>query len=288
MLADREADDGIDKEKSTLLKMLDPASLSSTIDALRELKSKVDADETATLVFKAPSLDGLHGGKSQDAESIKDFVIYSPENYSLRMFQKEGQIEPLGIQGEGLLKFLQVLSNAPEYAEATKSIKDRLRVLAWFKDLNVPHTPTSLASKIEIKDRYLGDEAGHLDQISANEGFLFLLFYFSLFSTKLTPRFFAVDNVDASLNPKLCRHLIAELAKLAEQNDKQVILTTHNPATLDGLDLTDDEQRLFVISRGEEGETKIRRIKRKEGNSRDIKLSAAFINGYLGGLPKNF
>lgn len=288
MLADREADDGIDKEKSTLLKMLDPASLSSTIDALRELKSKVDADETATLVFKAPSLDGLHGGKSQDAESIKDFVIYSPENYSLRMFQKEGQIEPLGIQGEGLLKFLQVLSNAPEYAEATKSIKDRLRVLAWFKDLNVPHTPTSLASKIEIKDRYLGDEAGHLDQISANEGFLFLLFYFSLFSTKLTPRFFAVDNVDASLNPKLCRHLIAELAQLAEQNDKQVILTTHNPATLDGLDLTDDEQRLFVISRGEEGETKIRRIKRKEGNSRDIKLSAAFINGYLGGLPKNF
>lgn len=223
-----------------------------------------------------------------NAVTLQNFVIYSPENLSLRLFQKEGQIEPLGIQGEGLLKFLQVMNETPEYTQPLNSIRDRLKVLGWFEDLHVPDSNTSLASKIEIKDRFLRKDAGNLDQISANEGFLFLLFYFCLFSTDMTPRFFAIDNVDASLNPKLCAHLIAELSKLAHENDKQVILTTHNPATLDGLDLNDEEQRLFVISRGDEGETKIRRIKQKEGSASDVKLSTAFINGYLGGLPKNF
>ncbi|HIE00821.1 MAG TPA: chromosome segregation protein SMC, partial [Thiotrichaceae bacterium] len=37
---------------------------------------------------------------------FKDFIIYSPENTALRTFQKEGQIQPLGINGEGLLKLL--------------------------------------------------------------------------------------------------------------------------------------------------------------------------------------
>lgn len=222
------------------------------------------------------------------ADSLTRFVIFSPENNSLRVFQREGQIEPLGIQGEGLLKFLRVLSDTPEHEEALAGIRKQLGVLDWFDDLRIPDERVALERSIEIADKYLGEEAGELDQVSANEGFLFLLFYFCLFSTDLTPRFFAVDNVDASLNPKLCAHLVTELASLAGANDKQVILTTHNPATLDGLDLNDNDQRLFVISRGDEGETKIRRIKQKEGSASDVKLSTAFINGYLGGLPKNF
>ena len=31
-------------------------------------------------------------------------MIFSPENSSLRIFKEEGQIQPLGIHGEGLLK----------------------------------------------------------------------------------------------------------------------------------------------------------------------------------------
>lgn len=266
-------------------------SIESLTDAIAELRAMKDTpaeSEDAVLLLKSPSISGLDTSSDGDTVSIRDFVIYSPENVSLRIFRKEGQIEPLGIQGEGLLKFLQVLNENPEYREALASIRSRLTVLGWFEDLSIPDSRTSLAAKIEIRDRYLREEAGCLDQISANEGFLFLLFYFCLFSTDLTPRFFAIDNVDASLNPKLCAHLVTELAKLARTNDKQAILTTHNPATLDGLDLNDDEQRLFVISRGDSGETKIRRIRQKKGNATDVKLSTAFINGYLGGLPRNF
>jgi len=277
-----------DAALSLLKRSIGPDKLEEAISELRGLKNTPEENEEATLVIRSPHFMDLGRGSSKGVRPVSDFVIYSPENVSLRVFRKEGQIEPLGIQGEGLLKFLQVLNETLEYRDALASIRSRLTVLGWFEDLSIPESSTSLAAKIEIRDRFLRDEAGSLDQISANEGFLFLLFYFCLFSTDLTPRFFAVDNVDASLNPKLCAHLVTELAELAKNNEKQTILTTHNPATLDGLDLNDDEQRLFVISRGDEGETKIRRIKHKTDGATDVKLSTAFINGYLGGLPKNF
>lgn len=89
---------------------------------------------------------------------------------------------------------------------------------------------------------------------------MFLLFYFTLFISPDTPQFFAIDNVDASLNPKVCSALMTELANLAKSHNKQVILTTHNPALLDGLDLSDDEQRLFVVYRNRRGHTKVRRV----------------------------
>ena len=41
----------------------------------------------------------------------ENFLIYSPENTALRTFEKEGQIQPLGINGEGLLKLLKVVNN---------------------------------------------------------------------------------------------------------------------------------------------------------------------------------
>lgn len=43
---------------------------------------------------------------------IEDFIIYAPENSALRSFEREGQIQPLGINGEGLLKLLRVMSTA--------------------------------------------------------------------------------------------------------------------------------------------------------------------------------
>ncbi|MEG4862342.1 AAA family ATPase [Tychonema sp. LEGE 06208] len=55
---------------------------------------------------------------------------------------------------------------------------------------------------------------------------MFLLFYFTLFVSDITPKFFAIDNIDASLNPRLCRRLMQELVQLAKKHDKQVIITT--------------------------------------------------------------
>ncbi|MEG3981930.1 AAA family ATPase [Microcoleus sp. T3B2] len=231
----------------------------------------------------------------KEAESFSElldvnlFVIYSPENPALRTFEKEGQIQPLGIKGEGLFKLINVLS-VDQNPGKLNQIKENLRLIDWFKDFEVSQNLAAMQTSIQIQDRYLDTHLSYFDQRSSNEGFLFLLFYFTLFVSDLTPKFFAIDNIDASLNPRLCRRLMQELVELAKKHDKQVIFTTHNPAVLDGLDLEDDEQRLLVISRNQLGYTKARRIlgpKPLEGQE-PVELSEAFLRGYIGGLPKNF
>ncbi|MGZ8244836.1 AAA family ATPase [Methylomagnum sp.] len=226
----------------------------------------------------------------QHLKTIENLVVFSPENSALRVFERESQIEPLGIKGEGLLKLLSVLSKESN-GETFQEIKSSLQVLGWFEDFKLVDGDTFSPSRIAIKDRYIEDETRWFDQMSANEGFLFLLFYFALFSTKLTPSIFAIDNIDASLNPALCEKLLSELVRLAKKHDKQVLLTTHNPATLDGLNLDDDEQRLFVVSRSRSGETRVRRIQKKASaseNQRPVRLSEMFLRGSLGGIPKGF
>ena len=78
--------------------------------------------------------------------------------------------------------------------------------------------------------------------------------------------------------------------KLAKENNKQVIITTHNPAVLDGLDLHDDEQRLLVVDRNKDGHTRAHRVDppKPVAGQAPVSLSEAFMRGYIGGLPKNF
>ncbi|MEA5487290.1 MULTISPECIES: AAA family ATPase [Pseudanabaena] len=222
----------------------------------------------------------------QYSDEIKHFIIYSPENSLLRIFAEEGQVQPLGIKGEGLLKLLRVLNNNQD---KINEIKQRLNLIDWFDDFKLS-VDSELERIIQIKDRYLDKELPYFNQRSSNEGFLFLMFYFALFVSDDTPKFFAIDNIENALNPKLCTRLIQELVELAKKYDKQVIFTTHNPAILDGLDLSDDEQKLFVIYRNMDGHTQARRIAPLEPLDDDeiAPLSEAFINGYIGGLPKNF
>jgi predicted ATPase len=218
-----------------------------------------------------------------------DFVIYSPEASKLRIFESESQIEPLGVNGEGLLKLLRIMKE--HEPEKYLKIIEIASLFQWVGSISIgDQNDISTANKIEIFDKFMKCK---IDHRNANEGFLFVLFYVTLFSSKYTPDFFAVDNIDASLNPHLCKVLIKELAKLAKENKKQAFVTTHNPAILDGLNLHDDEQRLFVVERNDEGATQLRRVgvedlPKPKRNGETIKLSEAFMRGHLGGLPTNF
>lgn len=221
-------------------------------------------------------------------ERLKSFLIYAPENTFLRKFEEESQIEPLGIKGEGLFKLISTMQveNKDEFQE----LVENLHLIDWFDGFEIPNDLKFTEKRIRVKDRFLEDGLESFDQRSANEGFLFLLFYFALFISKYTPKFFAIDNIDSSLNPKLCSELIKTLVKLAQKYDKQVIFTTHNPAILDGLNLHDEDQRLLVVFRNMNGHTKIKRVLKKElpEGSTPIRLSEQFLRGYLGGLPKSF
>jgi len=256
-----------------------------SIELLERIKKALESPK-----FKKNFLFGLESiNTSFSPANLINFTIYSPENQALRTFEKEGQIQPLGINGEGLFKLIKVLNSEPNQ-DKINQIKDKLQLIDWFRDFEVPEDLSAMQSSLQIKDKYLDRDLTYFDQKSSNEGFLFLLFYFALFISDLTPKFFAIDNIDASLNPRLCRRLMQELVELAQKYDKQVIFTTHNPAVLDGLDLEDDEQRLLVISRNQLGYTKARRIlgPKPLEDQEPVELSEAFLRGYIGGLPKNF
>ncbi len=220
--------------------------------------------------------------------TFKNFLIFAPENHFLRRFEEESQIEPLGIRGEGLFKFISTLSY--EKPELLQKIIENLELIDWFEGFEIPTDLRFTERRIKIKDRFIEEGLTYFDQRSSNEGFLYLLFYFSLFVSDYTPHFFAIDNIDNAMNPKLVTRLIQQLAKMAKEHNKQIILTTHNPAVLDGLDLKDDEQRLFVVSRNALGHTKTLRITHKPASEgqEPVKLSEQFLRGYIGGLPKNF
>lgn len=220
--------------------------------------------------------------------NLQNFLTYTPENYFLRRFEEEIQIKPLGIRGEGLFKHIKDLhKNKPE---TLAKIQEKLTLISWFEGFEIPTDLMFSERRINIKDRYLAPELQFFDQRSSNEGFLYLLFYFTLFISEFTPKFFAIDNIDNALNPKLCSKLIEVLSGIVKENQKQVILTTHNPAILDGLDLTDDTQRLFVIYRNADGHTKAKRVMAQKTvqGVEPVRLSEAFLRGYIGGLPKNF
>jgi predicted ATPase len=214
----------------------------------------------------------------------KEFVIYSPSYSNLRLFQAEGQLLPLGTLGEGLFSQLKNLyeNNRKIYDE----IIEKLHLLGWYQSMTIQSDAKTFETNLNIQDKFIREDQ-FLNQNSVNEGFFFILFYFTLLLSPNTPSFFAIDNIEASLNPKLCKKIMQEIIKISKEKNKQIILTTHNPIILDGLDLNDEEQSLIVVKRNDEGHTIAKSIYNKN-KSEKIKLSESFMNGYFGGLPENF
>ncbi|MCX6583233.1 MAG: AAA family ATPase [Candidatus Aminicenantes bacterium] len=278
----------IDEAKVTFRLKNDNQPYSKWVDVEREKAEKnllqfIKSDAKMDKFLKYT----LNSVLQNQLDTLSNFIIYSPENTTLRIFEQEGQILPLGIRGEGLFKLIKTLLLAKD-KKPILEIKENLKLFDWFDDFNLPEMASANEFVLKIKDRFLSSQLNEFDQRSANEGFLFLLFYLSLFISKDTPVFFAVDNLEASFNPKLCVEISKMLIRLCKEKKKQVIVTTHNPSLLDGLNLHDPEERLFVIKRNTNGCTIAKRITEKPAAESPVKLSEAWTRGYIGGLPKNF
>lgn len=225
--------------------------------------------------------------------TYNDYLIYNIETKILRGIIKESLKQPLGVNGEGLDILISNFSK-----EEFNKLKEHSKFISWLENIIFDekdilkldgHKIGKSTSRLYFQDKFMSKKNNIFSAENANEGILHILFYLSLFISKKTPKFFAIDNIEKSLNPKLCRALIKEIAILSKDNDKQALITTHNPAILDGLNLNDDEQRLFVVSRSDEGYTKVERIKLKPNyDENKYKLSEMWMRGLLGGIPNNF
>jgi energy-coupling factor transporter ATP-binding protein EcfA2 len=227
--------------------------------------------------------------------ALRSYAIYCADTLALRGLQVQSRHAPMGLFGEGLDVAVAGLS-----PELRAELVERARVVSWLDDIDIDHEGARrLAgyklgrslSDLYFADRFLAEENRVFSAENANEGILHVLFHLVLFMHPELPRLLAIDNVETALNPHLLRHLIKSLAQLAKDHDRQALVTTHNPAALDGLNLHDDDQRLFVVYRDDDGHTQARRIRVKPDESVEglkLKLSELWMRGMLGGIPTHF
>ncbi len=235
----------------------------------------------------------------QDEESyhrlLADYAIFDLNTKSLRgVTPADSRKTPLGINGEGLDLLIATFNGYEKdfLDSTTQTFFDWLAKIQTEKDEKVKSSGLKAGrslSTLYFRDRFMQKKNDTFSAENSNEGILHALFYLALFISNKTPDLFAIDNIETALNPRLCQKLITELVILSKERGKQALITTHNPAVLDGLNLMDDDQRLFVVYRDSEGRTKTRRIKFKSDLSdKQYKLSEMWLKGQLGAVPQNF
>jgi hypothetical protein len=231
--------------------------------------------------------------KDQLGALVGDFAIYNANALALRGLQTVSRRSPLGIHGETLDVAIAGLK-----PDVWADLLERAKCVSWLDDIVVDpsdqlkyqgHKLGKSQSTLYFHDKHMPAANNVFSAENVNEGVLHVLFHLTLFVSEGTPKILGIDNVDTALNPQLCRDLMAQICELAAKHDKQALITTHNPATLDGLNLNDDEQRLFVVYRNDEGHTLTKRIKAKpQAEGQKLKLSELWMRGHLGGIPRNF
>lgn len=260
------------------------------------------APEDIYSTWNAPWSTGARRGNIKEAvektdklrEYLSKYLIYSLSINALRGLTSDSLQYPLGLNGEGLDV---LLNNIPkeEIVQIKESAKD---YISWIEDIFFDSEEIykmqgyklgRSKSNLYFRDKFMQKKNNLFSAENANEGALELLFYMTLFISRKTPDFFAIDNIENGLNPRLCRFLMKKICELAVKNGKQVLITTHNPAILDGLNLNDGSQRLYVVTRNDEGKTQAKRIQTKEQTSEQrMMLSEMWMKGLIGGVPYNF
>lgn len=274
----------------------DPVKLEMFLSAISERPEGLE--EIVEYVAQRFGIPGSHPdgprGFTLVRDAVRSFAVYCADTQTLRGLQRQSLREPLGLYGEGLdTAILQM----------PKSVRDdlvrRARAISWLDDIEVDASGARKLlgdklgrseSELYFADKFLSEDRCIFSAENANEGILHMLFHLVLFMHPKSPPLLAIDNLEGTLNPRLCRVLTAELVELAKANDRQALVTTHNPAVLDGINLHDEEQRLFVVSRNDEGHTRVKRVqlKPKIEGEKPAMLSELWMRGHIGGLPKLF
>ena len=254
-----------------------------------------------SIILTAESLGAFSEEEIEDIEALRNFAIYAPSTPILRgVAIDESKKGPLGLYGGGLANALLDVLRGDE-KDAVRQLSDFFQLLEWFQMFTVRQPDSSLQSShihtgrnvLAFRDRYMSRTFKELYAYDVSEGALYIVFVLLLLVHKHAPNIFALDNVDSALNPGLVTNLIAHVATALEANpNKQIFMTTHNPTTLDGIDLFNPNHRLYVVKRSKEGYTNFERIAPPEGATRKewrqkyglMKLSEIWLSGAIEGI----
>ena len=230
------------------------------------------------------------------ARALSNYGIFQPNTMTLRgTIPDPSQSSPLGLNGGRLAESIKELLSTVDDDVMFGDIfmDDVLDMIDWASSISVnapkknsinANIPTT-RQVIEFADRYMKDSA-QFTGYDASEGALYVLFMLTLAMHPQGPSIFSVDSFDHALNPHLAKKMTEVFCQEIIKNGKTAFLTTHSPLVLDGLDITNDDIRLFAVDRNSKGHSQITRITVSpellaEGQS----LSRLWINGRLGGVP---
>lgn len=230
------------------------------------------------------------------AKHFENYGIFQPNTPTLRgTVADPNQMIPIGLNGGRLAEALEDIINKKDGNIFLGSLymDDVIELIDWASEIsiNIP-TKTRINSSvpmtrqiIEFTDCFLRETA-KFTGYDASEGALYVLFMLCLAMHPKAPSIFAVDGFDHALNPRLAKKMIQVFCGQVLENNKHVFLTTHNPLVLDGLDISNDDIRLFAVDRDKNGYVQIKRIKvSQELIQEGQPLSRLWINGRLGGVP---
>lgn len=214
------------------------------------------------------------------------FAIFSPQTAFLRGTEVENTtVKPLGLNGGGLGKAYSTVhalmqrlrTQDPKAYVQYADLFMLLGVPGWTRAVMVsPYNPDIVSAQVKASDsaiyfidKFMKSTRNRLSAYDSSEGTLYLLFMIVLLMHPESPKILAIDNIDSALNPKITRELLETVIKCTGAASKsstrfgleQVFMTSHNPTSLDAFDLFNDDQRVFVVMRNDEGSTVITRLK---------------------------
>ena len=239
---------------------------------------------------------------------LQTYAIHCPNTPVLRGLEPDRQSRPpLGLNGgqlaDGFDLLVRFLTYGPENQhDAEDDFEDAydqiLGLIDWGKDIDTTTDGSELLSPsvsrsnrlLTFSDRYMSEDRNTLTAYDASEGALYVLYTAILCLLPEAPALLAIDNLDQALNPRLVTRLVSYLNDWLQfgKEDRQLLFTCHNPAALDGLDLGNDEVRLFGVERNNQGMTKIRRITLTQAllaRTAEYPLSRLWLTGELGAIP---
>ena len=261
------------------------------------------------LLARLDALGRLKGETLAALDCFRGYAIYAPATPFLRgLVEDESRSGTLGLYGGGLQETWHDIAMGEHTIPGEEHCflcDCFLHSMDWLNSIgsipNIGHQHEGVVranmkfTQVVFTDRYMSGPFLSASDIS--EGALYLLFVLTLLCHPNRPRMIALDNVDHYLNPGAAQKLMFQIgAVLRRYPERQVFFTTHSPTALDAVDLFDDDQRLFVVERGKDGGTEVRRIQPPAGTTREqweekygyMKLSEIWLSGAIGGLPEGF
>jgi predicted ATPase len=236
-------------------------------------------------------------------ELLRGYSIYCANTPTLRGLTPDQQVrEPIGLSGGRLPQAISELLQA-RWAKDNEWMRDRIGeikpLIDWAEAFGsapsemMPLSPSAATSRrvIRFRDRFMTPKRNTLSGYDASEGALYVLFAAVLVLHPKSPDLLAIDNVDQTLNPLLAKRVSEAICRwiLSAPIKKQVLLTSHNPAVLDGIPLDNERVRLFTIDRDNRGHTRVRRVELNEQllsrAAEGWTLSRLWANGLIGGVP---